>query len=147
MTTLNIRDIDDPFERYQMPELEIRTKNGITYLVNAELLAKALHTQPEYMAKYFSQTLGTMSKMKKAELQINGNFTKPDLLEHLRGFIKKCLLCPECDLPELEYVAKKSSLKSKCQACGHKVKLDLDDKLFKAIHLHELAGKKKKNNK
>lgn len=146
MITVPIRenDINDLHARYKMPDLELRTKHNLTYLLNLSEIAKSLKVSPDSLAKYLGNGLSTMTKYseKNRELQINGLHGKDLIMKEVRKFIKEYILCPTCDYPELDYLPKKKAMKIKCRACGFSGKADLDDKINKIIHQYEINNPK-----
>jgi translation initiation factor 5 len=52
---------------------------------------------------------------------VNGSHDASKLQDLLDGFIKKFVLCPECDNPETTLLvqAKKGTLGQTCKACGY----------------------------
>lgn len=149
---INIRgNSDDPFERYKMPVLQVKTKNKGQYNDNTisglEAVAKALKVNVECLNRWFGGALKTQGKVQEAGLILKGAFDYVQIEESLRGFIDTYVLCDKCNLPELVYLAKgKKMLISKCQACGHRVKVDSEDKIWKILQrdalVDEANGKK-----
>eukprot|EP00054_Salpingoeca_dolichothecata_P016207 m.94636 g.94636 ORF g.94636 m.94636 type:complete len:437 (+) comp21871_c1_seq3:272-1582(+) len=125
--SLNInRDVQDVFYRYKMPPIVAKVEgrgNGIkTVIPNMVEVAKALERPPSYPTKYFGYELGAQTQMEvKAERYIvNGAHSADDFQKLLDGFIKKFVLCPECNNPETELTVfpKNKRIEQKCKACG-----------------------------
>uniref|UniRef100_A0A8C2LVL6 Eukaryotic translation initiation factor 5 n=1 Tax=Cricetulus griseus TaxID=10029 RepID=A0A8C2LVL6_CRIGR len=108
----------DHFYRYKMPCLIAKVEgkgNEIkTVIVNIVDVAKALNRPPMYPTKYFGCELG-------AQIQFD---VKNDQCM-LDGFIKKFVLCPECENPEtrLHFNPKKQTIGNSCKACLTHLKL------------------------
>merc|ERR1712088_911264 len=62
---------------------------------------------------------------------VNGSHDAAKLQDMLDGFIKKFVLCENCDNPETDIKAyiKKGILTATCRACGHTSQLDMRHKL------------------
>lgn len=61
---------------------------------------------------------------------VNGSHDATKLQDLLDGFIRKYVLCPECDNPETELlVAKKGTISQGCKACGFHGPLDVQHKV------------------
>lgn len=125
MTTRNIGgDSDDVHYRYRMPALVVKVEgrgNGIkTVVLNLADVAKSLHMHPAYITKFFGIELGAQSKFDASNERatINGCHSVPDLHHILDRFIQQFILCPACQLPELNMKMKSSSIKIQCDACG-----------------------------
>jgi len=126
--SLNVnRSVSDAFYRYKMPKLLAKVEgkgNGIkTVIVNMVEIAKALGRPPTYPTKYFGCELGAQTQFdfKDERFIVNGSHEASKLQDLLDGFIKKFVLCPECDNPEtnLSVQAKKGTLSQNCKACGY----------------------------
>jgi translation initiation factor 5 len=62
---------------------------------------------------------------------VNGSHDATKLQDLLDGFIRKFVLCPECDNPEttLTVNQKKSTINQACKACGYHEPLEFNHKL------------------
>lgn len=49
---------------------------------------------------------------------VNGSHDAEKLQDLLDGFIRKFVLCPECDNPETDLKVKKETISQTCKACG-----------------------------
>ena len=114
----------DPFYRYQMPQLIVEITKGKTRLINLDEVSKSLKVDPLYISRYFGGTLGTQVKHNgKSPVEISGTFDNERLSLILVNFIQKFILCPDCDMPELN----KKGNTLLCQACGWNGKIDKMD--------------------
>lgn len=92
--------------RYKMPRIQAKVEgkgNGIkTVLVNMVDVARALARPPTYVTKYFGCELGaqTQSDVKNERYIVNGCHEAGKLQDMLDGFIKKFVLCEQCENPE-----------------------------------------------
>lgn len=127
--------------------------NGIkTVIVNMVDIAKALGRPPAYPCKYFGCELGAQTQIdaKKERYIVNGSHDGIRLQELLDGFIKKFVLCPECDNPETSLMPhqKKKIIGQKCAACGYiNTTVDMTHKVCTYIlnHPPELSDSAAKN--
>lgn len=138
MANLNInRSVSDAFYRYKMPRLLAKVEgkgNGIkTVIVNMSDVAKALCRPPTYPTKYFGCELGAQTQFdsKNDRFIVNGAHDSSKLQDLLDGFIRKFVLCPECENPETNLIvqAKKGIILQRCIACGHQANIDMRHKL------------------
>ncbi|KAH8342189.1 eukaryotic translation initiation factor 5 [Drosophila kikkawai] len=127
MATVNVnRSVTDIFYRYKMPRLQAKVEgkgNGIkTVLVNMAEVARAIGRPATYPTKYFGCELGaqTLFDHKNERFIVNGSHDVNKLQDLLDGFIRKFVLCPECDNPEtnLTVSAKNQTISQSCKACG-----------------------------
>jgi len=120
-----------------MPRLIAKVEgkgNGIkTVIVNMSDIAKALCRPPTYPTKYFGCELGAQTQFdaKNDRFIVNGAHDSSKLQDLLDGFIRKFVLCPECENPEtnLTVLAKKGMINQRCIACGHQANIDMKHKL------------------
>ncbi|KAE8586787.1 hypothetical protein XENTR_v10021766 [Xenopus tropicalis] len=155
------RSVSDQFYRYKMPRLIAKVEgkgNGIkTVIVNMVDVAKALNRPPTYPTKYFGCELGAQTQfdVKNDRYIVNGSHEANKLQDMLDGFIKKFVLCPECENPEtdLHVNPKKQTIGNSCKACGYRGMLDTNHKLCTFIlknppeNTDSNAGKKEKDKK
>lgn len=147
MATVNVnRSVTDIFYRYKMPRLQAKVEgkgNGIkTVLVNMAEVARAIGRPATYPTKYFGCELGAQTQFdhkvrfsrelsnfilillffleQNERFIVNGSHDVNKLQDLLDGFIRKFVLCPECDNPEtnLTVSAKNQTISQSCKACG-----------------------------
>ncbi|SJK85923.1 translation initiation factor eIF-5 [Babesia microti strain RI] len=135
MAYVNIpRNRDDPNYRYKMPKIVSRIEgrgNGIkTNIANMGDISRALKRPPMYPTKFFGCELGAMAKFEESEEKalINGAHNERDLATILDKFIEMYVLCPNCQLPEIDVFVRKGSLVYSCNACGSQGTLDMTHK-------------------
>ncbi|CAO1436198.1 unnamed protein product [Diamesa serratosioi] len=138
MGTLNINSkVTDIFYRYKMPRILAKVEgkgNGIkTVIVNMAEVAKALNRPATYPTKYFGCELGAQTQFdhKNERFIVNGSHDASKLQELLDVFIRKYVLCPECDNPETDLLvsAKKGTISQGCKACGFHGPLEVNHKV------------------
>ena len=85
------------------------------------------------VTKYFGCELGAQTQFdfKNERYIVNGSHEAGKLQDMLDGFIKKFVLCEQCDNPEttIKILEKKGVLRSSCKACGHSFTLDMRHRL------------------
>lgn len=131
------RSVQDAFYRYKMPRLQAKVEgkgNGVkTVIPNMVDIARALGRPPTYPTKFFGCELGAQTQFdhKNERYIVNGSHDAAKLQDILDGFIRKFVLCENCDNPETDIKAnnKKGILISTCKACGHSFQLDMRHKL------------------
>lgn len=135
---LNVnRNVVDPFYRYKMPRLVAKVEgkgNGVkTVIPNMVDIAKSLERPPTYVTKFFGCELGAQTQFdfKNDRYIVNGVHDAAKLQDMLDIFIKKFVLCEQCDNPETHFkiLEKKGTIKSSCAACGHSFMIDMRHKL------------------
>ena len=138
MGTVNVnRNVTDIFYRYKMPKITAKVEgkgNGIkTVIVNMAEVARAIGRPATYPTKYFGCELGAQTQFdyKNERFIVNGSHDASKLQDLLDGFIRKFVLCPECDNPETELLvsAKKGTISQGCKACGFHGPLEVNHKV------------------
>ncbi|CAG4953447.1 unnamed protein product [Colias eurytheme] len=138
MGSVNVnRNVADAFYRYKMPRICAKVEgkgNGIkTVIVNMPEVAKALGRPATYPTKYFGCELGAQTQFdfKNERFIVNGSHDSAKLQDLLDGFIRKFVLCPECDNPETDLIVstKRNTISQGCKACGYHGQLDFIHKL------------------
>ncbi|XP_013104738.2 eukaryotic translation initiation factor 5 [Stomoxys calcitrans] len=127
MGTVNVnRNVTDIFYRYKMPRIQAKVEgkgNGIkTVIVNMADVARAIGRPATYPTKYFGCELGAQTQFdhKNERFIVNGSHDAAKLQDLLDGFIRKFVLCPECDNPEtdLSVSNRNQTISQSCKACG-----------------------------
>lgn len=127
MGSVNVnRNVTDIFYRYKMPRIQAKVEgkgNGIkTVIVNMAEVARAIGRPATYPTKYFGCELGAQTQFdyKNERFIVNGSHDAAKLQDLLDGFIRKFVLCPECDNPETDLTvsAKNQTISQSCKACG-----------------------------
>ncbi|XP_055312830.1 eukaryotic translation initiation factor 5 [Sitodiplosis mosellana] len=138
MGSVNVnRNVTDLFYRYKMPRISAKVEgkgNGIkTVIVNMAEVAKAIGRPATYPTKYFGCELGAQTQFdyKHERFIVNGSHDPEKLQDLLDGFIRKYVLCPECDNPEtdLKVQSKKGTISQSCKACGFHGPLEVHHKV------------------
>ena len=112
--------IEDPSYRYKMPKMQLKQEsrlNGVkTNVWNIDDVASALRVPPSAIMKWMCHELG--ANMEQTSI-IKGDHSYKIMLTHLDKFIKKYVLCKNCNYPELKMFVDGKDLKSQCNSCGN----------------------------
>jgi len=135
MAMINVnRNTNDMFYRYKMPKLVAKvegTGNGIkTVIVNMTAIAKALNRPPTYVTKFFGCELGAQVQMIAEDDRyiVNGAHDPEKLQTLLDGFIKRFVMCRNCDNPETKLSFRNRNggeIRQVCIACGHQCSINM----------------------
>ena len=115
----------------------IQKRNRITTFISSQKNRRKLQGTFSHLfsdpTKYFGCELGAQTQFdfKNDRYIVNGSHDAPKLQDMLDGFIRKFVLCENCDNPEtdIKVNAKKQTLGASCKACGHSFPLDMRHKL------------------
>lgn len=130
---INIDGTDDLFNRYKMPQLQIRThgKNKMvrTEFVNLTEVSNALHIDPKYIVAFMGYTTGTKFSVYGdiSTYYISGNKQCDELSDKLQLLIRSMILCKKCLLPEVILSIDKKLWLS-CKSCGVKYTVQFIEK-------------------
>nr|XP_002125498.1 eukaryotic translation initiation factor 5 isoform X1 [Ciona intestinalis] len=154
MAMLNVnRDVQDVFYRYKMPCIIAKVEgkgNGVkTVIVNMSDVAKAIGRPATYACKFFGCELGAQTQfdLKNDRYIVNGSHENTRLQDMLDIFIKKFVLCNECENPETTMIVKRGTIGLVCKACGNQSLVDLRHKLCTYIIKNPPQKDKKEKSK
>lgn len=142
--SINQKESDDPYYRYNMPEIQIKQEgsgNGKkTVLLNIAEIADTLNRDVAILARFMAQHFGTIISFKKDKWIINGTFDAVHIQKSIYEFIDNFVLCKQCNNPETIFkLDKQNNLRMKCTACSFNINcsnisaLDKYEKICKAI--------------
>lgn len=118
--------LTDSEYRYKIssPVISIVGKKGnrSTLFENSEYYSEKLGVPSIYFGKYIANKIScplSIDKEKKC-ISWKGEYTREQIENHLRDFIKIYILCPGCDYPETDLYLNESKLVGKlCRSCGN----------------------------
>lgn len=129
----------DPFYRYKVIQLQIKTITNRTILPNLDNMADDLNISPNIICKYICYKMGIMGKYDKKKeywyLQ-SDKISSDQLTIIIMELIDKLIMCPNCNLPELKYTRHKKKINIKCSCCSYysdQSALDVDTKIIKLL--------------
>lgn len=98
--------LTDPEYRYKIasPVISVNGKKGnrTTLFENSEYYSEKLGVPSVYFGKYIGNKISCPLSIDKEKKCIcwKGEYTREEIENHLREFIKIYILCPDCDYPE-----------------------------------------------
>lgn len=123
MNKINIRgikNIDDPFYRYQMPVVCVEKRKTRNVFINPLPICDSIGRDINILIKYlkikFSCSLIYDSKNKCITCN---KLTDKDIQDAIYEFIEYYVLCPTCQNPETILYNQNNKIKIKCKACSH----------------------------
>lgn len=142
---LNIDSSDDPFYRYKMDNIVVKSHKHGTELINLETVASQLNRSKEFIELYIAVEYG--SKFKGNVLYSKN--TSSEIQKCIYEFIGQFVLCTQCNNPETDFVVegrkKNYVLKLDCRSCGKKQEVE-DHKIVKTIINSIINSKFKKDS-
>jgi translation initiation factor 2 beta subunit (eIF-2beta)/eIF-5 len=128
--------INDPHYRHQMQIIEIKIEGNKTVLLNLEKIGSKLNRYPSIIMKFISCKLSVASICKNNKYSINGIYSYEKIQPIIYDFIRKYVICGNCEDPETYFFlkGKKNTLYTICAACSHNNKISIDDIIGSYIH-------------
>lgn len=110
------RNADDPFYRYQMPEVVVSHETGKTIIQNLKEISEFLFRDPAHILKFLSMSFGCIGTSDQKYV-LNGDFDSKRIQNGIYDFIDRFVLCKECGNPETKFLFGEV-LKRSCSSCG-----------------------------
>lgn len=117
--------LTDPEYRYKIasPVISVSGKKGnrTTLFENSEYYSEKLGVPSVYFGKYIGNKISCPQSMDKEKKCISwkGEYTREQIENHLKDFIKIYILCSDCDYPETDLYLDEQKLVGKlCRSCG-----------------------------
>ena len=113
------KSVNDMNYRYKRDEIQITNINsngGNTKLNNLIDISEQLNDNINNIIKFMKKKLSVGIITNKTEIIINKSETKDNLENILEDYIKKFIICPNCNNPEFDII-KKTQTRT-CKACG-----------------------------
>jgi len=105
-------------ERFEMPKVQVLNQGSKTIVVNFGKIMKELHREDKHAMKYFTSQAASAANMDKVRLVLKGVFTPKELQGFLDDYVKRFVLCKECNRPDTKIKEQKGVKVLKCSACG-----------------------------
>lgn len=117
--------LTDPEYRYKIanPVVSVGGKKGnrTTLFENSEYYSEKLGVPSTYFGKYIGNKISCPQSIDKEKKCISwkGEYTREQIENHLKEFVKIYILCPDCDYPETDLYLDEQKLVGKlCRSCG-----------------------------
>lgn len=105
--------------RFQPPVLVSFNQGNKTIIRNFSEICEAIRRDGNLLAKYFSKELAIPAKIDGSFLVLQGKFDEKSLNERLNYFIKKYVVCKECNQPDTRLESEGRGIVIMiCEACG-----------------------------
>ena len=110
--SINPEKKNDPNYRYKMPEIKTQingsgTHGSTSILTNIDDLSICLRMPKQIILQYIGKIVGT--NVTESINGIKGRLNQKDTQDYIYKFIKECILCSKCNLPELYIQENESS--------------------------------------
>ncbi len=106
-------------ERFEMPTFEFFTEGNKTIIKNFKTVCDKIRRKPETLAKYLSKELAVPVDIQGERLVLQRKIMKDALNTKLTDFIRKYVICKQCNRPDTRIEEVAHRLKNLiCEACG-----------------------------
>ena len=111
-------------ERFQMPHGIIFYEGNTTILKNFLEIASDINRESQHLLSFLLKEVGTAGEADGERAIFQGKIPEEKVLDRIREYVERYVLCHECDRPDTTLIRKNRTLLLKCEACGavHPVK-------------------------
>jgi len=107
-------------ERFEIPEIESHLEGNKTIISNFVQISAQLRRKPEHVEKFFEKELACQGKIDGNRLILIKKIPQKKLMEKLKVYVEKYVICRECKKPDTELIKEKDFYFIHCLACGAK---------------------------
>jgi len=110
-------------KRFSIPKAYSVIQGNRTIIQNFKEIADKLNRDPQHLLRYLLRELGTAGNVEGKRAILQGKFTHFHINERIEDYVKKFVLCPECNRPDTRIIKEGRISLLKCEACGAKAPL------------------------
>jgi len=110
-------------KRFQVPKAYSMIQGNRTMIQNFSEIADAMNRDPQHLLKFLLRELGTAGNLEGSRAILQGKFTHYLINERVDGYVKRFIMCHECNRPDTRIVREDRVFLLKCEACGAKAPL------------------------
>ncbi len=107
-------------ERFEMPKFEYFTEGNKTIIKNFKMSVDRIRRDYVMVSKYLSKELAVPVEMKEERLILQRKIVGDMLNKKLEEFVKKYVVCKECNRPDTHISEEHHIRFLVCEACGAK---------------------------
>ena len=110
-------------KRFSVPKAYSVIQGNRTIIQNFKDITEALNRDPQHVLKFLLRELGTAGNLEGSRAILQGNFTHYLINERIDDYVKRFIMCHECNRPDTKIVREDRVFLLKCEACGAKAPL------------------------
>ncbi len=110
-------------KRFSVPKAYSVIQGNRTIIQNFKDITEALNRDPQHVLKYLLRELGTAGNLEGSRAIMQGKFTHYLINERIDDYVKRFIMCHECNRPDTKIVREDRVFLLKCEACGAKAPL------------------------
>lgn len=109
--------------RFTVPKAYSVIQGNRTIIQNFKEIAEALNRDPQHLLKFLLRELGTAGNLEGGRAIMQGKFTHYLINDRVDDYVKRYIMCHECNRPDTKIVREDRIFLLKCEACGAKAPL------------------------
>ena len=110
-------------KRFSVPKAYSVIQGNRTIIQNFKDITEALNRDPQHVLKFLLRELGTAGNLEGSRAIMQGKFTHYLINERIDDYVKRFIMCHECNRPDTKIVREDPVFLLKCDACGAKAPL------------------------
>ncbi|HML04263.1 MAG TPA: translation initiation factor IF-2 subunit beta [Methanobacterium sp.] len=110
-------------KRFNVPRAYSVIQGNRTIIQNFKEIAEALNRDPQHLLKFLLRELGTAGNLEGGRAIMQGKFTHYLINDRVDDYVKRFIMCHECNRPDTKIVREDRIFLLKCEACGAKAPL------------------------
>lgn len=115
-----LKENNDPYYRYKMEEVVIKSQKNKIVFENIDVIAKSLDRDIQFLLKFLKTFFGTSIEYKNGIASTTKEIMQDDMQSAIYKFIDEFVLCKQCSNPETMMEIKKKKTFMQCKACSYK---------------------------
>ena len=110
-------------KRFTVPKAYSVIQGNRTIIQNFKEISEALNRDPQHVLKFLLRELGTAGNLEGSRAIMQGKFTHYLINDRIDDYVKRFIMCHECNRPDTKIVREDRVFLLKCEACGAKAPL------------------------
>jgi translation initiation factor 2 subunit 2 len=110
-------------KRFSVPKAYSIIQGNRTIIQNFGEIAAAMNRDPQHILKFLLRELGTAGNIEGNRAIMQGKFTHYLINDRIEDYVKRFIMCHECNGPDTRIIREDRIFILKCEACGAKAPL------------------------
>jgi translation initiation factor 2 subunit 2 len=110
-------------KRLNVPNAYSMIQGNRTMIQNFTEVTEALNRDPQHVLKFLLRELGTAGNLEGTRAILQGKFTHYLINDKIEDYVKRFIMCHECNRPDTKIIREDRIFILKCEACGAKAPL------------------------
>ncbi|HHY00599.1 MAG: translation initiation factor IF-2 subunit beta [Methanobacterium sp.] len=110
-------------KRFSVPKAYSLIQGNRTIIQNFGEVTDAMNRDPQHVLKFLLRELGTAGNLEGNRAIMQGKFTHYLINDRMDDYVKRFIMCHECNRPDTKIIREDRIFILKCEACGAKAPL------------------------